>query len=264
VPSLDPTDVYPPSNLPGRAVPWGRTIEGDMGLLKKARMSLSQSLKALNRLLAASLQTLGDQITTLSDQQATLSSAVSDIDSQQTTLNSTVATLGTTVDDLDATQVTLADTVSDLNDTQVTLADTVSDLDATQTRITETNVISSNTQGVYNAPGFITQWSDTKPSWANYAMITLTGATKNSGSPTGEVVVSVYHDSSPISSTAGLSNNISTAFYIDSSGTAIQASYGCVIPVSGSTLYTRPYRTETIAGTGSSSITFLVNIIWVA
>jgi len=70
VPSLDPTDVFPPRNLPGPAVPWGREVEGVATLLKGSAKNLRQSIESMNRSTAASLQSLGDQITTLSDQQA--------------------------------------------------------------------------------------------------------------------------------------------------------------------------------------------------
>ena len=79
MPSLDPTDVFPPRNLPGPAVPWGREVEGVSTLLKGSAKNLRQSIDGLNRSTAASLQTLGDQITTLSSTVSDLEAAIGDL-----------------------------------------------------------------------------------------------------------------------------------------------------------------------------------------
>ena len=226
VPSLDPTDVYPPSNLPGRAVPWGRTIEGDVGLLKKARMSLSQSLKALNRLLAASLQTLGDQITTLSDQQATLSD-------QQATLTNTVS-------DLDATQVALT---------------------ASQTRINQTNqvfsqnlALNSDYDGSYPGP------SITPPAWATAAIVS-TSMVVVSGSTSRVVILPTYAYSDVLDVPGP---NMTSNFYATNSDVSRYETAGSVVVPNVDTagLGVITYRTVMEIGSGTLNVGLYISVTW--
>ena len=98
MPSLDPTDVFPPRNLPGDAERWGREVEGVATLLKGSAKNLRQSIESMNRSTAASLQSLGDQIAELSAVRALLLTTESKSDSNLTySIPSGVTSVATTV-----------------------------------------------------------------------------------------------------------------------------------------------------------------------
>ena len=98
MPSLDPTDVFPPHNLPGPAVSWGREVEGVATLLKGSAKNLRQSIESMNRSTAASLQSLGDQIAELSAVRALLLTTESKSDFSLTySIPSGVTSVATTV-----------------------------------------------------------------------------------------------------------------------------------------------------------------------
>lgn len=59
---LNSSDVYPLSNLPDSAVPWGRAIEDDVVGLKRELEALRQSVSGTNRNIAAGLSNISDQI----------------------------------------------------------------------------------------------------------------------------------------------------------------------------------------------------------
>lgn len=62
---LDPSDVYPPANLPPGASQWGRSIQGDVTKLKSAVTVHEQMLANANRGTASSLATLAQSIQSL-------------------------------------------------------------------------------------------------------------------------------------------------------------------------------------------------------
>jgi len=62
VSSLDPTDVFPPRNLPGPAVPWGREVEKRLNELKTRYTMSEQDLHGLERALSSQFSNLSRQI----------------------------------------------------------------------------------------------------------------------------------------------------------------------------------------------------------
>lgn len=64
---LDPSDVYPPSNLPPGSAQWGRSIQGDVTKLKTAVTVQEQMLANANRGTASSLANQASQIQRLSE-----------------------------------------------------------------------------------------------------------------------------------------------------------------------------------------------------
>lgn len=64
---LDPSDVYPPANLPPGAAQWGRSIQGDVTKLKSAVTVHEQMLANVNRGTASSLANQASQIQRLSE-----------------------------------------------------------------------------------------------------------------------------------------------------------------------------------------------------
>ena len=67
MPSLDPTDVFPPRNLPGPAVPWGREVEERLNELKNRYKMSEQDLQGMNRALASQFSNLSRQIDRMSE-----------------------------------------------------------------------------------------------------------------------------------------------------------------------------------------------------
>ena len=132
VSNINPEDVFPPRDLPGRSENWGRAVEGRGVTVEKAVLAQGQSLSATNRSIAASTASLAGQIASLAQAQATLATTVTDLGTTQSELSATQSELSATQAELVTAQADIATNVSDLSATQAelvtaqaTLADTV-------------------------------------------------------------------------------------------------------------------------------------------
>lgn len=101
------SDVFPRSNLPDDAVPWGRAHDDRVIALEATVGSIAQSVQGQNRNSASSLAVIAKQIQKIADQQQILIDQQAELSAQQTQLSSQQAALTNTVNFL-ATQ-----TVSD-------------------------------------------------------------------------------------------------------------------------------------------------------
>lgn len=104
-------DVFPRSNLPDLAIPWGRAHDDRVLALESGLEIVTQSVQGQNRNAASSLAVIAAQVQKIADQQETLIAQQAELASQQAQLSSQQATLTATVNFL-ATQ-----TVSDSKDT---------------------------------------------------------------------------------------------------------------------------------------------------
>lgn len=100
-------DVFPRSNLPDLAIPWGRAHDDRVLALESGLEIVTQSVQGQNRNAASSLAVIAAQVQKIADQQETLIAQQAELASQQAQLSSQQATLTATVNFL-ATQ-----TVSD-------------------------------------------------------------------------------------------------------------------------------------------------------
>lgn len=101
------SDVFPRSNLPDEAVPWGRAHDERVISLEKGLGAVNQSVQGQNRNSASSLAVIARQIQKLVEQQAILVEQQDQLLDQQQALSAQQTTLTNTVNFL-ATQ-----TVSD-------------------------------------------------------------------------------------------------------------------------------------------------------
>lgn len=101
------SDVFPRSNLPDAAVPWGRAHDDRVIALESSLLSVSQSVQGQNRNSASSLALIAQQIQKIADQQQTLIAQQAELASQQAQLSFQQSSLANTVNFL-ATQ-TLSD-----------------------------------------------------------------------------------------------------------------------------------------------------------
>lgn len=96
-------DIFPRSNLPDDAVPWGRAHDTRVMALESGLEGVSQSVQGQNRNSASSLAVIAQQLQKLADQQAVLTAQQAQLTAQQASLTSQQATLTSTVNFL-ATQ----------------------------------------------------------------------------------------------------------------------------------------------------------------
>lgn len=127
-------------------------------------------------------------------------------------------------------------------------------------RIQETNVLATSSQTVpYSGGG--TEYTVTKPEWANYALV-VSGTALTSKTINGDARIELMHDSQPI--TAFSDYHATLVIGVGSfAGDFVPQSFPYLVNMSSSdTLYTRPWALSLGASSGTVTATFITNIQW--
>jgi len=127
-------------------------------------------------------------------------------------------------------------------------------------RIQETNVLATSSQAVpYSGGG--TQYTVTKPKWANYALI-VSGTALTSKTINGDARIELMHDSRPITSFSDYHASLSIGVG-SFDGDFVPQSFPYLVDMSSSnTLYTRPWTISLGASSGTVTATFITNVQW--
>lgn len=66
---INPSDRFPPFNLPAGATPWGRTVQERLNNVERQTVANTQSIAGMNRLFAAQIENISSQLNTIAEQQ---------------------------------------------------------------------------------------------------------------------------------------------------------------------------------------------------